>query len=180
MKKTILAIALLTAFSAQAQISGFSVLDYTRATSDSWRSNYEWHTGAAYKTDIGTFDLAVIYNVEYTNTGNSSFGGEGGYSLGTKLSDWSLTGRVAAGGYDSANYYVLQGEAKYALDKDFQPVVQYRFRDGFSSDYLAQNRFLFGIDAAASKDIALRFGYTYTMVKDYNWNGLTIGIVAGF
>jgi hypothetical protein len=180
MKKSILAIALMAALSAQAQITGFAGLDYTKADSNSWKSGYEWRTGAAYKTSIGTFDAAVIYNVEHTQTTNNSFGGEAGYSLGTKWNDFGLTGRIAAGGYDSANYYVLQGEAKYALDKEFQPVVQYRFRDGFDSAYLAQNRFLFGFDLAASKEIAMRLGYTYTLVKDADLSGLTVGIVADF
>ena len=174
----------LASVSAAAQTQTiFANTDYTRATGNSWYSNYENRVGFTVtpKGNYGTFDLLGIYNVTKTDNDSSSKGVEAGWSMGTKVdNNIDLSGRVGFGGVSYDYYYVLQGEAKYTLDSDVQPVVQYRFRDGFNADYLAENRFLLGADFKLAKDVGLRIGYTYTAVKGPDLNGLSAAINYGF
>lgn len=183
-KKILVAAAAILAVatvSAQTQTI-FANTDYTRATGNTWYSNYENRVGFTVtpQGNFGTFDALFIYNVTKQNNESSTKGGEAGWSMGTKVDQVDLTGRVAAGGVAYNYYYVLQGEAKYTLDSDVQPVVQYRFRDGFNADYLAENRFLLGADFKLAKDVGLRIGYTYTAVKGPDLNGLSAAINYGF
>jgi len=183
LKKYILAIALAlstVAVTAQTSPSVFATVDYVRGTGSNWNSSYENYLGARVPTSIGTFDLAAIYNINYTDNQTSTKGVEGGYSLTTKFDNVDLTGRLGFGGVSYDYYYVIQGEAKYTLDTWVKPVVQVRFKDGTDTQYLSQTRGLFGADFSVAKDTTFRLGYTYTYTKEESFNGITGSLNVGF
>lgn len=182
MKKSILAAALAVMLTGASAQTAFVNTDYTRATGSNWFSNYENRVGIRTPTnEFGAFDIVVIYNITKTNDTTSSKGAEVGFtSTDYKFDDIKLNGRVGFGGVSYDYYYSLQGEAKYALDPSVQPVIQYRFRDGFDSSALAENRILLGADFAVTKDIGIRFGYTYTAIKGPDLNGLSATVNFGF
>lgn len=182
MKKTLLAVALaVAAFGANAQYTAFANTDYTRATGNSWYSQYENRFGVAMATkEWGTFDILAVQTITKTNATNNSLGAEVGWGTSTKVDQFDLNGRVGFGGISSDWYYSVQGEAKYALDPSVQPVLQYRFRDGFEAAYVAQNRFLIGADFSLAKDVSARLGYTYTVMKGPDLNGLSATVNFGF
>ena len=177
---TVLALASLA---ANAQLSGFAFTDYTRGTGNTWYSNYENHLGIAYKlNNVGTFDTAYIYNVNYTKVKETSQGMEVGFSTDTNVNGFNLGGRLAGGGIAYDYYYVIQGEVSYdkLSNGQFKPFTQVRFRDGTDADYMSQTRLMLGTDIKLTKDASLRLGYGYTFSKTVDTNGISAALNMNF
>lgn len=193
MKKifTLAALAL-AATLASAGTVGFTTYDYDRYTgSGPWNSQHEVQVGVATTTKLGTFDGSVVVGQLVTSVRDDTLGFELGYSNGIKLGAVALKGRVSYGvknqvnisfpGYDgNSEYYGLAAEAGLPLSPTVTAFGGYRYRAGFGSDPLNQNRYTIGADFKVAPNVALRAGYAYTNQNGVGFNGLTTAIVYGF
>lgn len=140
-------------------------------------------------TNVGTFDIGVL-STRYRQTVpgmDDSSGYELGYSNGTKVGPFALTGRIGygrltdvnggGGFFQSTNYVTIGGEAKLPVTSNINAYANYRHRNP-RGDGPIQNRVQAGAEFAVAKGVAARLGVSHA--RQFNDKGTGVNVSVNY